>query len=194
MNPPSSGRLTYVYRIGSDDRIEFVNDAWLRFAVENGNPTLCQGVVGTSLWSYLSGRQVVQLSRELLTRVRDSGCEAIIPFRCDSPWVRRFMWMKIVPLGNGKVEFCTWTEREELYSEPNQLLDSTVFRDRERLLRMCAWCKKIYSGHSWLEIEVAIDRMRLFDHVALPTITHGICERCFQMIDTDIPPDVFDDR
>lgn len=185
MNGTSSERLTYVYRITPDDVIEFVNDAWVRFAVENGGSALCQGVIGTSLWNYISGRQVVHLSRELLTRVRDSRCEATIPFRCDSPLIRRFMWMKISPVSNGKLEFCTWTEREEPYSEPIQILNPAVSKGREQFLRMCAWCKKIYTGSFWLEIEEAIGRMRLFDHAAMPTITHGICDRCFQITTTD---------
>jgi hypothetical protein len=95
------------------------------------------------------------------------------------------MLMKIVPLGTGKVEFCTWVEREEPCSEPIQLLDPTIPKNTEMLLRMCAWCKKIHVGSSWLEIEEAIGRMGLFDHAAMPTITHGICDRCFQITTTD---------
>jgi hypothetical protein len=78
MIPPSSEPLTYVYRITSDDVIEFINDAWVRFAVENGAPTLCQGVIGASLWNYISGQEVVHLSSELLSRVRNSRCEVTI--------------------------------------------------------------------------------------------------------------------
>ena len=92
----ASERLTYVYRINPDDVIEFVNDAWVRFAVENGTPTLAHEVIGSSLWNYISGPQVVHLSKELLARVRESRCDATIPFRCDSPRVRRFMRMKIM--------------------------------------------------------------------------------------------------
>jgi hypothetical protein len=190
MNPPSSERLTYVYRITPDDVIEFVNDAWGRFAKENGTPGLAQGVLGTSLWNYISGQEVIHLSRELFAKARDRKCEVAIPFRCDSPSVRRYMQMRVVPLTDRKLEFCTWIEREEPYSERIHLLDLAVPRDHEWLLRMCAWCKKIYVGCSWLEIEEAIGRMRLFDHVAMPTITHGICDRCFQMMAADFRPDV----
>ena len=184
MSVTANERLTY--RINPDDVIEFVNDAWVRFAVENGTPSLAQGVVGSSLWNYISGTQVVHLSRELLARVRESRCEATIPFRCDSPTKRRFMRMRILPLGKSKVEFGTWIEREEPYTEPIKLLDPTVSKAQDKLLRMCAWCKKVDVVGSWLEIEEAIRQMRLFDRPAIPAITHGICDGCFKMIATEL--------
>lgn len=185
MNPTPGA--TYVYRITPEDVIEFVNDAWLRFAVENDAASLAQEVIGTSLWNYVSGYIVVQLSKGLLARVRESKCEVTIPFRCDSPSVRRFMQMRVVPLAKGGVEFCNWTEREEPYLERVHLLDPTGPKDPEIVLRMCAWCKTIYVGNSWLELEDAIGRLRLFDLLAEPTITHGICDHCFQMMTTDTP-------
>jgi hypothetical protein len=178
MNSPSSERLSYVYQISPDDVIEFVNDAWLRFAVENGSPKLSQEVIGTSIWNHISGQSVVQLSRDLLAKVRESGCEVTIPFRCDSPWIRRFMWMNIAPLAQGRIEFRTWIEQEEPYKKPIQLLDPAVPRDDANLVRMCAWCKKIDVEGEWFEIENAIAYLRLFDFPTLPAITHGICKGC----------------
>jgi hypothetical protein len=188
MSGPSSERLTY--RINPDDIIEFVNDAWVRFALENGTPSLSQGVIGSSLWKYISGPQVVHLSRELLARVRESHCEATVPFRCDSPTMRRFMRMKILPLGKSKVEFGTWIEREEPYRQPIQLLDPTIAKGQEKLLRMCAWCKKIDVAGSWHEIEDAIGRLRLFDDLAIPAITHGMCDDCLKAMTTEFGPNL----
>lgn len=183
--------MTYVYRISPDDVIEFVNDAWIRFALENGAPSLTR-IVGTSLWNYISGPQVVHLSRELLAKVRERRCEATVPFRCDSPWVRRFMRMSILPLPKGQVEFRTWIEREEPFTTPIQLLDSACPKDHEKLLRMCAWCKKIDVAGSWLEIVEAIHRLRLFDLPTVPAITHGICEGCLKMVTGELDQHLHD--
>jgi hypothetical protein len=177
-----------VYRITPEDVIEFVNDAWLRFAAENGTSSLAQKVLGTSLWDHISGEVVVHLSKALLGRVRESRCEATLPFRCDSPTVRRFMRMQVRPLPHRGVEFCTWVEREEPYLNRIHLLDPACPKNPEILLRACAWCKKIYAGSCWLEIEEAIDRLRLFDFASMPAITHGICEHCLQMMMTGIRP------
>jgi hypothetical protein len=42
-------RPVYNHRIASDDRIEFVNEAWIQFAEDNESPMLAHQVIGTSL-------------------------------------------------------------------------------------------------------------------------------------------------
>lgn len=126
MNAPSDDTLTYLYRITPDDHIEFVNDAWIRFAEENGTPTLPQNVIGTSLWKHISGQEVVHLSRQLVAKARQTKTEVSVPFCCDSPSLRRFMRMRIVPLSQGRIEFHTWVEREEPFQNPIRLFDPVV--------------------------------------------------------------------
>jgi hypothetical protein len=178
MEPLTGDKPTYLHRITPDDRIEFVNDAWIRFAEANGGPALVQEVLGTSLWQHISGPAVVHLSRHLVATVRQTHTEVSLPFRCDSPLLRRFLRMRIVPLAQGRIEFCTWVEREEPFPNPLRLLDPCAPRNPAELVRMCAWCKKIDKGGCWLEIEDALEQLRLFDHRTLPAITHCICDSC----------------
>jgi hypothetical protein len=95
--------------------------------------------------------------------------------------------MRVVPLAERKVEFHTWVEREAPYPDPVALLDPAVPRNPDTLLRMCAWCKKLDVEGTWLEIQDAIGRLRLFDHPAVPAITHGICDRCFELVTAASP-------
>jgi len=180
MNPLSSEKPPYLYRITPDDLIEFVNDAWIQFAEINGSPTLPQKVIGTTLWQYISGQEVVHLSRQLVAKIRQTKTEVSVPFRCDSPSIRRFMRMKIMPLAQGRIEFCTWVEREEPFQNPIRLLDPCATKTPMELVRMCAWCKKIAKDGCWLEVEDAIEQLRLFDRLTLPAITHGICDSCLK--------------
>jgi hypothetical protein len=184
MDPRAGDKPTYLYRITPDDRIEFVNDAWIRFAEENGAPALPQEVLDTSLWQHISGPAVVHLSRHLVAKVRQTHTEVALPFRCDSPWRRRFLRMRIVPLTEGRIEFCTWVEREEPFPKPIRLLDPCAPRNPADLIRMCAWYKRIDKEGCWLEVEDAIEQLRLFDRRALPAITHGICDSCLTRLGT----------
>jgi hypothetical protein len=173
---------TYLYRITPGDLVEFVNDAWIRFAEENGTPTLPQKVIGSSLWQHISGPEVAHLSRQLLAKIREMKTEVSVPFRCDSPSMRRFMRMNIIPLDQGRIEFRTWVEREELVQHPIRLLDPCATQNIAGLIRMCSWCKKIHKNGCWLEIEDAIEQLRLFDPQTIPAITHGICDHCLKMM------------
>jgi hypothetical protein len=79
---------------------------------------------------------------------------------------------------DGEVEFRVRTISEE--NRPAQeLLEPTAARS-DKLLRVCAWCKKIHLEDRWMEVEEVTARLRLFEQRLLPLMTHGICEPCRQ--------------
>jgi hypothetical protein len=150
---------TFVCQIRSDDTIVSINDEWRRFANENGVPALAQEVFGTPLWKYITGSSVAHLYAQLLAKARETKVECSFPFRCDSPTVRRFMRMRIIPQAEKSLEFCSWIEREEPWPQPILLLDPCSRKDPGQLLRMCSWCKKIDVEGAWLEIEDAVAQL-----------------------------------
>ena len=80
------------YRIDALDRITFVDAEWLRFARENEAEQLVEtGVVGRSVWDFVSGFEVRSLYENLFASVRSRGEPARVPFRCDSPALARWM-------------------------------------------------------------------------------------------------------
>ncbi len=186
MNGIPTDQPTCVYRINAEDVIEFVNDAWLRFAADNGAGHLSHRVIGTPLWDHVSGAPVVHLFKELVAKVRSRRAGATVPFRCDSPTIRRDMRMWLEPLPANRVEFRTWVEREVAYAQPQSLLDLALARDPDALLRMCAWCKKIDAEGAWRDIEDAAARLRLFARPTLPEISHGICGECHRIATAEL--------
>ncbi len=49
----------------------------------------------------------------------------------------------------------------------------------QSLLVMCSWCKAVKVGDdTWVEVEDAVDRLKLFDFRYLPQISHGVCPSC----------------
>ena len=123
----------------------------------------------------IDANDVIRKVSELQTPIR-------FPFRCDSPELRRFMIMEISPLPDGAVNFSTWID-EESKRDRIRLLDPGEPRDLDRLLRMCAWCKKLdVMGGVWLELEEALSRFAVFDQDPLPQITHGVCTPCQRLV------------
>jgi len=78
---------TYAYQIDENDIIVRLSDNWPAFAKANYADELCNpaNVVGVSLFDFISDAQTRQLYRAVLARVRETGREAIFPFRCDLP-------------------------------------------------------------------------------------------------------------
>lgn len=175
-------RVSSRYRIGPDDRIVQVDEEFARFARENGVPDLARAAVGSLLWEHMTGAGVEALYRQLLERVREDARTIRVPFRCDAPDERRFMSLAIGPGETpGGIGFEAYLIRAER-RDPVALWDSTALRDDESLLATCAWCKRVRLGE-WIDAEVAVVQLRLFERTLVPALTHGICEECARRLD-----------
>jgi hypothetical protein len=167
------------YAIDAADKICFVDDAWGVFAVANDGAELTRSaILGRSLWDCISDHTTRTLYRRVVARVRQ-GQIAELSLRCDGPSCRRLMEMTIRPAADGGVEFETRTlSAEDRATVP--LMSRTAPRSSE-MLRMCAWCNQVNIGTAvdqWVEVEAAMEHLRVFEHDAPPQLTHGICEPC----------------
>lgn len=175
MDPALQPKKNYIYRINKYDHIVYVNQDWLEFAKTNQAGELTRTVLGSSLWNYLSGPEVKHVYQLLLQRLRRGEGAVNIPFRCDSPGMRRHLELVMRLLPDHEVEFVCTLLREEPRDEV-KLLNPAARRD-ERFIIMCAWCKKVQAT-GWIEIEEAIERLELFGQPLLPRISHVICPSC----------------
>jgi len=167
------------YAIDADDKICFVDDAWGLFAEANDGAELTRAaMLGRSLWDCISDHTTRTLYRQVIDRVR-SGQLAEFTLRCDGPSCRRLLEMTITPAADGVVEFETRTISAEDRA-PVPVLSRSTTRTVE-LLRMCAWCNQVNvgtGGDEWVEVEEAMERLRIFEDGTAPQVTHGICEPC----------------
>lgn len=177
--PLVDGPAGVTYEIGHDDVIVSVGGAWNDFATANQTPALSSGVVGRSLWDFLSGPTPRQVYRDLLTRVRQ-GHRVQFPFRCDSLNCARHMAMLMTPLPDGAVRF----ETTLVVAIPILGLHGTEPLDP--LVTVCSWCKRVAVGPDWLEPEAAVARFRLLDRDAPVRLTHGICPGCVTTLEVDL--------
>lgn len=169
----------FVHRVDAFDTVTDVNDRWLEFARENGAENLtADSVVGQSLWRYVVGADVLHIYRQLFKEVR-SGRNITLPFRCDSPTVKRYHQMRIIGLDSGAIECESRLLRQEIQDPgPVTALDPTV-QHSDRVVLMCSWCKQVQDPvGNWLPLERAVWVMQLLATTQPPAITHGICPSC----------------
>jgi hypothetical protein len=170
-----------VYSLDERDRIVRVNEAWTRFALENDAPELAaKQVLRRSIWDFLGDSTTRQIYATLVSRVRQ-GRTACFSLRCDSPTLRRHLKMVVTPADRNYVDFRSVVVAVE--SRPIQRIwDRRTIRSG-RLLRACAWCKKVDVGGEWMDIEAALEPLRIFELDRLPAVTHGICEACHRTME-----------
>ncbi len=188
MNPSSASvgvtldYRSFVLHVDADSRIFHVNEAWLAFGRENDFP-MERGLLGRRLLEFISDTTTQQLYRTLLERVRKSGRAVTFPFRCDSPALRRFMEMQMLPLADNGIEFRSRIVKSEARPWMG-LLAPAVLRSQE-LIHCCGWCKRV-SIPEWVEIEEALQRTKWFEASRLPDISHGICPPCEALMMAEI--------
>lgn len=167
-----------LYRVNDQDEIVFVNEEWDRFAGANaGEAVTSSQVLHRPLWDFIIDSTTRELYRQVLKRIRD-GRSLRFTFRCDSPMCRRLLEMDVHRGEHSTVEFRTRTISEESRLAPD--LPESSGAGSGDLLRVCGWCKQVFVGGSWAEVEEAVAQLRLFHRPVLPSMTHGICERCYQ--------------
>ncbi len=171
---------TYEYRVDRNDIVVCLSENWQAFSDENrGGPRCLPGnVIGSSLWGHICEWETKQLYEIILERVREHHHRATFPFRCDSPDMRRFLTLSVIPLDQGSINFESRIIRTEA-RKPVAWLDPEARRSNE-FLRICSMCKKIaVSSTEWVEVEVAVERLKLFHAEVMPQFTHGMCPSCF---------------
>lgn len=182
-----------VYQIDSNDIIVSVNDAWGGFAQENDWQVPTDTIIGQSLWRYIAGVDVAQIYRELLCVVRERQSAVRIPFRCDSPTVRRNMVLDAIPQSDGAIEFRTTTLNVQQQPAAFPSLHFSPQTDFEPItkdsaLRLCSWCKRLYVAGEWVELADGVKALGLFQTRQPAPITHAMCTDCYIRINSELEP------
>jgi hypothetical protein len=170
--------LTYV--IDDRDRLIRLDSGFHLFAGANAWPDSA-AVLGRSLWDFVAGTAMRNLQRTLVRRIRNETRSVELPFRCDGPSRRREMVIAICPSQAGRlVEFKTRVRNEEARTfQP--LLDPGAEHGEGEVV-MCGWCDRFEVGGDWVEVEEAAARLKLFQRSESPTVSHGVCRRCSEML------------
>ncbi len=176
---PGPRRLAY--RLDADDRVRPLDDAWAAAAIVNAAPELAS-VGSFPLWDAIADAGSLLLWRQLVARVRETGSQLVVPYRCDTPDRRRWFEMHLGPAGGSAVDFESVFVREEA-REQVRLLDRLVRRSTDGPpILLCSWCARARVDAAWVEIEDAVARLGLLAVEQPPPLTHGICPDCFERV------------
>lgn len=183
----------YEYSIDNLDQIAKVSSNWDSFekATQDSERFLSAGIIGLPIWDFIDGVETSLLYRAIFNRIRKHNSSIVIPYRCDSPTVRRTLELHISAKIDGSIDFYSYLLQEEC-REKIDLFDPSFDRSDEHI-RVCSICKKVaLSDYHWVEVEAAIAHLGLFTTVKLPQITHGLCPECYATamaeLDSSSPP------
>ena len=162
-----------IYTVSEQGSIIDIEGPWDDFSSGNGCEWLTRAsVIGTNLFSHISGDEteyVYQAMHELI--VHEPGKTIVFDYRCDSPYIKRDMRMKMTGCRDG-VRYQSSIIDETLRLKPIHLDYSDAAGP---YIVMCSWCKSFHlpNDSEWKPIEA------IFSHIHEPFwISHGICPSC----------------
>jgi len=163
-----------IYRIDAEDRISEVNDAWCRFAEENGGNPDPASVLGRPLWGFIVDEGNRSIYRSMVHAVRHKVSPLLIPFRCDSPTEERHMTMTLAPGYLSEVVFiCALQYAFEI--PPGRPAPA---KDAQTTMVECDGCHRIRTAHGWRDCwDVIVARDIEVDDRAI-AVLHTRCPSC----------------
>lgn len=166
------------YRVDPSDRLVWVDDIWLAFARENGAVDLTEDkVCGRSLWDFVSDEVTREVYLDIHARVRLTGSSMVLPFRCDSPSVRRQMQLTITGEQSGHIMYDSLLLKAESRRWLGALESKRPRSDV--ILRMCSCCKRVLTEPmGWLDLEDAYVTLRIFEAPEAPQLQYTVCPEC----------------
>ncbi len=172
----------YRYRVDVADVLTWVDSWWLAFARENGAAELKpETVLGRSLWEFVAGEETRRLFRIIHDRIRTSGAPMVLPFRCDSPCLKRQMRLTITAERAGQLLYDSVLLAVEPQVE-HRVLQVDQPRS-EAFLTMCSCCKRsLLEPLGWLDLDEISTRLRLFESPKVPQIRYEICPDCAAVV------------
>lgn len=171
-----------LYRVDAGGTLTFVNDGWNAFAILNDTPNLCgPAVLGRRVADCIAGPETRIIYAQLLERAA-AGVRIELPYRCDSPMLRRLMLLTISAAGT-EVEFRS--QLLDVAMRPVVRLLETQRRRSNALLTLCSWCNRGRVGTRWAEIEEVVAELGLFE-TNVPQITHGMCPACHARVTAEL--------
>lgn len=102
-----------------------------------------------------------------------------LPFRCDSPAMKRWMETELSSAGDGDVQLTTHIVRTERRA-PVVFLDSHPSGSCAETLNCCGWCNAVQAGAApWQELEdLLAARLGWPGREDSVQVHHGPCPRC----------------
>ena len=183
--PPAS-HLSYTLDL--DDRIIAVTGNWDGFALANGGPAILSAtIIGRRLDEFVSGDVTRMFVRTMLMSARMLKRSIHRPYRCDSPQLRRFMEMTVMPHGGGMLE----VRHRQIRCEPlscTVTIASVAAAPTSGFIKRCSICNHIRIRQVWSEVDEAILDGRLAkDAAAALRVIYGVCPDCLRASGRPMP-------
>lgn len=166
------------YTLDKADNIVAVGGNWDAFARENdGESLLASKIIGCNLDQFIHGDITRMFVRTMIMSARTLQRPVLRPYRCDSPKLKRFMEMTVLPGAQGAVEVVHRELRSEPIAHPMPISAAPAGAGK-RFVKRCSICNRVKAQDIWSELDAAIDAARIPAGAHDIKVIYGVCPDC----------------
>jgi len=173
---PTEQDTTTSYWLDNQDRIIEVSSTWDVFAKENnGESVFSENIIGKSLKNYIKSDETRMFTELLLNKARLLNITVERQYRCDSPDVKRFMKMLIIPEEYNVLRVNHYV----LKIEPHSIKLNFMYANDQKIkfMKRCSICNKVHFENKWLEGD-SNEVSKYIRENNLIHVLYTVCEVC----------------
>ncbi len=157
-----------------------LGSSWDQFLQDNGGSgcSSCE-VLGKSIWGFIHDDPTRMWLDTLITLAKLQKKPVERPYRCDSPHIRRFMRMHIVPEDSRLIRIEHIILKEEARVSRAEMYGA---HDRAATYcRRCSVCCRVDIDGEWTEPDIPLESIN-DDPSGRLRVTYTVCEDCRQLL------------
>jgi len=156
------------YWVDGNDIIIKTSLNWDIFAdANNGVGNKTEEIVNRYIWDFIIDDKTRRWLSGFFKRVREDKKPVIIPYRCDTPALKRYMQMTI----SVESEDILMVKHRVIKTVPMQKPVHFRASISEKSIKRCSVCNRILIDNDWLEPEKSM----IGEYVS---VRYGVCEQC----------------
>ena len=141
--------------------------------IETKNVFYEKNLIGLNYFDFADDQMLIKILKEIFIKVRKKNKTFVTTYRCDNEQSIRLFTLEIIPLDSGKIRLI-----HRLKNETNREIKLNLEKRSDKIYYLCAWCNKIKVGDSFVEIDDAVNKLKILEYNYLPKFSHIMCNDC----------------
>ncbi|NMC67331.1 MAG: hypothetical protein GYA61_03800 [Spirochaetales bacterium] len=141
--------------------------------IDTKNVIYDKNLLGLNYFDFADDLTLIKILKDIFKKVREKRKIFITTYRCDNEKNMRLFELEIIPLNNGILKLI-----HKLIKETNRSIELDLEKRSSELFYLCAWCNRIKVGDNFIEIDDAVNKLKMLEYNYLPKFSHCMCEEC----------------
>lgn len=132
-----------------------------------------KNILGSSYFEFIDDSMLIKILEKIFQKVREKRTSFHTTYRCDDEENIRTFSLDIIPTDNDNLKLI-----HKIIDKKPRIKPINLTKRSSDIVYLCAWCNRIKIQDAFVEIDDAVNKLKLLEHNYLPEFSHCICNEC----------------